>query len=196
MLVKGRVHPLWKEPGLRGQVTAQKARAEAWCFPRAHQPQPLVITPFQTAWLFSFLSYRPNLFWLSFLQGQKHYRDSSSPLFASLPAFLTLPTHLRPVTHGSALTAVAHPPTPCLALALMESRGPYEAFHSQALKRQGANETPQKATFPDLPLQTDPAVRFPPETSRVTLLLCPLTVSCIPGYCWLFLLCSSNELIN
>lgn len=192
MLVKGHVHPLWKELGLLGQVTAQKAQAEAWCFPRAHQPQPLVIPPFQTAWLFSFLSYRPNLFWLSFLQGQKRYRDSSSPLFAVLPAFLTLPTHMRPVTHGSALTAVAHPPTPSGS----RSHGLYEAFHSQALKHQGANGTPRKAASPDLPLQTDPAAQFPPETPRVTLLLCPLTVSCIQGYCWLFLLCSSNELIK
>lgn len=79
---------------------------------------------------------------LSFLQGEKHYQDSSSPLFAALPAFLTLPTHMRPVTHSNALMAVAHPPTPCLALALTASRGPYEAFHSQVLKHQGANKTP------------------------------------------------------
>lgn len=78
----------------------------------------------------------------------------------------------------------------------MESRGLYEAFHSQALKCQGANETPRKAASPDLPLQTDSTARFPPETPRMTVLLCPLTVSCIQGYCWLFLLCSSNELIN
>lgn len=84
-----------------------------------------------------------------------------------LPSSLSL--HTCAPLHMACPHGCSTPPTPCLACS-HRSHGPYEAFHSQALKRQGANETPRKAAFPDLPLQTDPAARFPPKTSRATLL--------------------------